>query len=55
MKKGALYNVKHLKEFVVKPYLRNLNINRNQNSCETFDEYLNGWLPPEGIQVISKC
>jgi hypothetical protein len=51
---AAKNDVDHLKENVVKPYLRNLNINWEvSNNKEMWDNYLNGWLSSEGIQAIS--
>jgi hypothetical protein len=50
----AKNDVYFLKEKYVKPYLQNLNINWEQSYYgETWDNYLNGWLPPKGIQGIS--
>jgi hypothetical protein len=51
---GVMNDLYHLKENVVKPYLRNININwEASNNKETWDNYLNGWLSSEGIQAIS--
>jgi hypothetical protein len=54
MKKVALYNVKYLKEKIVKPYLKDLNINCiENNSREWFQSYVDGCLHSEDIQAIS--
>jgi hypothetical protein len=41
-----------LREKVVKPYLLNLKTNWNPSNGETWDNFMNGWLPTEGIQAI---
>jgi hypothetical protein len=51
---SAKNDINYLKVNVVKPYLQNLNINwKASNNRERWNNYLNGWLSSEDIQVIS--